>query len=77
MAQLLQTLIETSRPTVLLVTHLPEDAAMLADRAVVLAGRPAKIVADFRFETPPGERLRVEREHIANQIASAAAGVPA
>ncbi|MDB5539209.1 MAG: transporter ATP-binding protein [Devosia sp.] len=72
MEQVLLSLIETSRPTVLLVTHLPEDAAMLADRALVLAGRPARIVADYRFAAPPGQRPRIEREHIANQIASAA-----
>lgn len=72
MEQVLLTLIETSRPTVLLVTHLPEDAAMLADRAVVLSGRPVRIAADYRFDTPPGRRSRVEREHIANQLAGAA-----
>lgn len=71
--QVLLTLIETNRPTVLLVTHLPEDAAALADRAVVLAGRPAKIVADYRFASAAGQRPRVEREHIANQIAGATA----
>jgi NitT/TauT family transport system ATP-binding protein/sulfonate transport system ATP-binding protein len=71
--QVLLTLIETNRPTVLLVTHLPEDAAALADRAVVLSGRPARIVADYRFESPAGQRSRVEREHIANQIAGATA----
>jgi NitT/TauT family transport system ATP-binding protein/sulfonate transport system ATP-binding protein len=73
--QVLLSLIETSRPTVLLVTHLPEDAAALADRAVVLAGRPARIVADFRFDSPAGQRSRVEREQIAHQIAAAAAEV--
>jgi NitT/TauT family transport system ATP-binding protein/sulfonate transport system ATP-binding protein len=74
MEQLLLSLVETSSPTVILVTHLPEDAATLADRAVVLAGRPARIVADYRFDSDPGERLRAEREHIASQIASTSAG---
>lgn len=73
MEQVLLTLIETNRPTVLLVTHLPEDAATVADRAVVLSGRPAKIVADYRFASAAGQRSRAEREHIANQIAGAAA----
>ena len=36
-------------PTVILVSHDPEDAAQLADRVVILAGRPARIVADFRL----------------------------
>jgi ABC-type nitrate/sulfonate/bicarbonate transport system ATPase subunit len=75
MEQVLLTLIETNRPTVLLVTHLPEDAAALADRAVVLSGRPARIVADYRFASPAGQRTRVEREQIANQIAGATAQV--
>jgi len=75
MEEVLFTLIETGRPTVLLVTHLPEDAAMLADRAIVLAGRPARITADYRFAVPRGERSRAEREAIANQIA-ASVGTP-
>lgn len=74
--QLLLSLIETSRPTVMLVTHLPADAAMLADRAIVLAGRPARIVADYRFGTPAGQRSRVERELIVQRIEQAA-GPPA
>ena len=37
------------RPTVIVVSHDPEDAARLADRVVVLAGRPARITADFRL----------------------------
>ncbi len=70
MEQVLFALIAASRPTVLLVTHLPEDAAMLADRAIVLSGRPARIAADYRFETPRGERSRTVREAIANRIAA-------
>jgi len=38
---------------------------------VVLAGRPARIAADFRFESRRGARSRSELEHIANQIAAA------
>jgi NitT/TauT family transport system ATP-binding protein/sulfonate transport system ATP-binding protein len=68
---LLQGLLDASRPTTVFVTHLPEDAAMLADRAVVLAGRPARIVADFRFDSRRGACSRIELEHIANQIAAA------
>jgi NitT/TauT family transport system ATP-binding protein/sulfonate transport system ATP-binding protein len=67
----LQALLDATQPTTVLVTHLPEDAAMLADRAVVLAGRPARIVADFRFDSRRGARSRTELEHIANQIAAA------
>jgi ABC-type nitrate/sulfonate/bicarbonate transport system ATPase subunit len=73
MEEVLFALIAASRPTVLLVTHLPEDAAMLADRAIVLAGRPARIAADYRFEVPRGDRSRAEREAIANRIAASIA----
>ena len=72
MEEVLFALIAANHPTVLLVTHLPEDAAMLADRAIVLAGRPARIAADYRFDIPRGERTREQREHIANQIAASA-----
>lgn len=72
MEQVLSALIDASRPTVLLVTHLPEDAAMLADRAIVLSGRPARIAADLRFDIPRGRRTREQREQIANQIAASA-----
>lgn len=72
MEQVLSALIDASRPTVLLVTHLPEDAAMLADRAIVLTGRPARIAADHRFDIPRGRRTREQREQIANQIAASA-----
>lgn len=49
-------LIASEGPTTILVTHLPEDAALLADRAVVLDGRPAHVVADISFESRRGER---------------------
>ncbi|GAA1389233.1 ABC transporter ATP-binding protein [Pseudonocardia kongjuensis] len=34
----------------LLVTHNPLEAALLADRVIVLAGRPARIVAEHRVD---------------------------
>lgn len=45
MQALLRQVVGLYRPTVVLVTHDPEDAAALADRVVVLQGRPARIVA--------------------------------
>lgn len=48
-------------PTVLLVSHDPEDAARLADRALVLTGRPAQITTDI---TLPGEAAGRSREAI-------------
>ncbi|KAA2242328.1 ABC transporter ATP-binding protein [Salinarimonas soli] len=38
--------------TILFVTHDIEEAAYLADRIVVLAGSPGRIVATHRIETP-------------------------
>ncbi|MBK8084522.1 MAG: ATP-binding cassette domain-containing protein [Devosia sp.] len=72
MELLLTDLLDADHPTAVLVTHLNEDAAMLADRAVVLAGRPARIALDYRFESRRGSRDAVEREHIASRLAEAA-----
>ena len=40
-------LVRDTHATAILVTHLPEDAARMADRAVILRGMPARIVADL------------------------------
>jgi ABC-type nitrate/sulfonate/bicarbonate transport system ATPase subunit len=40
-------LVNETHATAILVTHLPEDAARMADRAVVLRGMPARIAADL------------------------------
>lgn len=53
---LCRNLFEARSRTAVLVTHTPEDAAALADRAVILAGRPVRIVADLTFSTPRRER---------------------
>jgi NitT/TauT family transport system ATP-binding protein len=44
------------RRTVVCVTHDVEEAAYLADRAVVLSPRPARIVDSFAVDTPRAER---------------------
>jgi len=49
-------LLAAEEPTAILVTHLPEDAALLADRAIILDGRPARVVADMAFESRRGAR---------------------
>lgn len=39
---------DTSRPTVLFVTHDVDEAIFMADRVVVLSGRPSTVAADIR-----------------------------
>lgn len=65
MQELVARLIAATRPTVLLVTHLAEDAARLADRVIVLAGRPAQIVADVPL---PVAREKRDAEIIAGYV---------
>lgn len=43
-------------PTVVIVSHDPEDAARLADRVILLHGRPARIVADIPLPGPAHAR---------------------
>jgi len=45
MVSLLQDVIGTTAPTVVLVTHIIEDAERLADKVVMLSGRPARVLA--------------------------------
>jgi ABC-type nitrate/sulfonate/bicarbonate transport system ATPase subunit len=56
MRDLLASLLATSSATTLLVSHTPEDAARLADRAIVLNGRPATIARDLAFPIPRHQR---------------------
>ena len=49
---LLQTLWADRPRTGLLVTHNPLEAAFLADRVIVLAGRPATVALDVRVDIP-------------------------
>ena len=69
MRGLVQRLVAESGATVLLVTHAAEDAAALAHRVLVLGGRPARIVADLDFATPPATRSPADCAAITAAIA--------
>jgi len=47
---------EQRRPTMVLVSHDPEDAARLADRVIQLQGRPARVIAQTQVDTPRADR---------------------
>lgn len=53
---LLGELVTAEEATAILVTHLPEDAARLADRVLTLGGRPARITGDVKIETLRAQR---------------------
>lgn len=42
---------KAEKPTVVLVSHDPEDAAQLADRVITLSGRPARVTGDIGPKT--------------------------
>ncbi len=58
----LHTLWSRRRPTVVFVTHSTTEATFLAQRAVVLSRRPARVVLDHRIDLPAerSEALRGE-----------------
>lgn len=65
MQNLVAEIIAADQPTTLLVTHMPEDAARLADRVLILAGRPAKIAADL---TPPAPIAMRDHQTITSYV---------
>jgi len=48
------------------VTHEPQDAVLLADRAIILDGRPGRIVTSMDFDRPRAER---DQSYIQDQAA--------
>lgn len=56
MHRLVRELIAETGATALIVTHMPDDAVRLADRATVLGGRPATIKGEVNFDVPPARR---------------------
>jgi taurine transport system ATP-binding protein len=57
------------RPTVLLITHSIEEAALLATRVIVMSSRPGRIVADHRIDFTTRDlgsaELRADPEFVA------------
>lgn len=65
-------LVRAHRPTTILVTHLAEDAARLADRAIVLGGTPARIVADIALSPEREQRGATDLSRLAEAISNTA-----
>jgi NitT/TauT family transport system ATP-binding protein/sulfonate transport system ATP-binding protein len=57
---------------VILVSHLPEDAARLADRAVLIGGRPAQVADDCRLDIERDQRSPRDILNLTEQLAEAA-----
>jgi ABC-type nitrate/sulfonate/bicarbonate transport system ATPase subunit len=61
-------MIHDDAPTAILVTHLPEDAARLANRAIVMRGMPASIVADIDLGMAPTARKEADLHGLVEMI---------
>ena len=82
----LQDLWLARKPTVVLVTHDLREAALLADRVLVMSARPGRIVAERAVDLPRPRTLEMTyepysvslvhelREHISSARSSAASG---
>jgi ABC-type nitrate/sulfonate/bicarbonate transport system ATPase subunit len=67
---LFATQIASEGSTAVLVTHLAEDAASLADRAIILAGRPARIVADRLLPVPRAARTAADTAYLSSLLSA-------
>jgi ABC-type nitrate/sulfonate/bicarbonate transport system ATPase subunit len=61
---------QAGNPTVVIVTHDPEDAARIADRVVVLRGRPAQISDDVTLPGRPGQRSAADIARLAADLSA-------
>jgi NitT/TauT family transport system ATP-binding protein len=72
----LATLVDSHPVTTLLVTHDVEEAARLADRLFLLAGRPARIAAELSIREPRNARTEKVIASIRSEVASRIAAGP-
>ena len=72
LTEVLATLIADRHPTVILVSHDPEDAAALADRVIRIAGRPARVVLDEPIPQSRADRSPADIRRIAARLEEAA-----
>lgn len=72
LASELQTLVagvvERFGPTVVLVTHDPNDAAVLADRVIILRDRPVQVVFDKILDIPRSQRTTGQISSIMEEL---------
>jgi NitT/TauT family transport system ATP-binding protein/sulfonate transport system ATP-binding protein len=61
-------LIDAEGSTAILVTHLIEDAASLADRALIVGGKPARIVAERDLGIPRKSRTPEDVLHLSAML---------
>jgi NitT/TauT family transport system ATP-binding protein len=68
--QELTALIEARKVTSLIVTHNVEEALALADRVLILSGRPARLIADLSISVSRTRRSDAEITSIRTEILS-------
>lgn len=62
-----------NRPTVLMITHNLDEAVTMADRILVMAGRPASLTLDLALALPRNRRDEAWASNIKEQLRKAAA----
>jgi ABC-type nitrate/sulfonate/bicarbonate transport system ATPase subunit len=72
LTDVLSGIIADRNPTLILVSHDPEDAASLADRILRIAGRPARVVLDQPIPQPRADRSPADIRRIAAALQEAA-----
>ena len=68
--RLVKDLCEQGNVTALLVSHDSGDVAAIADRALILYGRPARLMRDVSFDVAPEQRSAGDLAAITNQLRS-------